>query len=104
MLAAVLGAARPSAGEGGEALVLGFPPDMTFNKRKAEVKESRDQIRAAVQRVFERPVPVELVTLTEEESGAQDAPPLDEGELFERIAQEFDAEVVIEDEPKEETS
>ena len=111
LLSAALGDGRPvSVDTERSVLEVGFPPSAAFNQRKAEVKENRERVVEAVRAVVGaslRPVYVTLDGETApEESGGQgdSAPALGEDELYERFLNEFDAEVLIEDEPKEETS
>ncbi len=112
LLSAAIGEARPLAVDAERAVLeVGFPPSAAFNRRKAEVKENRDRVVEAVQAVVGAPLRPVYVTLDGEpdadepgaEAGGGDAPG-GENDLYERFLSEFDAEVLIEDEPKEETS
>ncbi len=97
-LAATFEGARPVAFEDGE-VTIGFPADHTFNKRKAEAPDKREQMAAALETVLgERLRP--LYAVLDEEAGR--SAPEDEGEaggmdhtaLVEKIKSEFDAEEV----------
>ncbi len=96
-LAATFEGARPVGFEDG-SVTVGFPADHTFNKRKAEAPDKREQMAAALETVLgERLRPVYAV-LDDEAAPA----PEDEGEaggmdhtaLVEKIKSEFDAEEV----------
>lgn len=95
-LAATLEGARPvSFGE--EGLEVGFPPDMTFNKKKADSPERRDTVAAAfaaVTGVGLRPVYVVLEGEAPPDTPAPGSEEIDEEELLERLKSEFDAEEV----------
>lgn len=95
-LAATLEGARPvSFGEDG--LEVGFPPDMTFNKKKADSPERRDTVAAAfaaVTGVGLRPVYVVLDGEAPPDTPAPGSEEIDEEELLERLKSEFDAEEV----------
>ncbi len=101
LLAAAFDAARPVAVDAADALVeVGFPSGASFNRRKAEAKENRDQLVAAIKTVLGaslRPVFVTLEDGVEEPSaepaGGEDDPDR-EDELYRRFVAEFDAEVV----------
>ncbi|HWB69894.1 MAG TPA: DNA polymerase III subunit gamma/tau [Solirubrobacterales bacterium] len=89
-LVAVFEGARPVELDG-DALTVGFPPDATFNKRKAEAPDKREQVATALEAVTGvklRPVYV----VQDEGKGAGGK--LDEKELLERLKSEFDAEEV----------
>lgn len=98
-LAATFEGVRPDGLEG-EELSIGFPPDKTFNKRKAEAPERRDALIAALVAVTgqtlrptydlldgEAPEPE-----ADEDAGKADG--VDEEELLRRLKSEFDAEEV----------
>ena len=95
-------------------LELGFPPSAAFNQRKAEVKENRERVVEAIRTVVGaslRPVYVTLDGEPEDAGGAEAEaseadPARSEDELYERFVSEFDAEVMLDDEPerREETS
>jgi DNA polymerase-3 subunit gamma/tau len=96
-LAATFEGARPVGVDREDStLTVGFPPASTFNKRKAEDVEKRDQVAAALETVTgERLRPVYVLLDGE---AAPDAAPaeekVDEEELVERLKSEFDAEEV----------
>ena len=96
-LAALFEGARPVGIDRDEAtLTIGFPASSTFNKRKAEVPDKREQMAAALEAVTgERLRPVYAVLDgkgAEERSGGEEE--IDEDELVERLKSEFDAEEV----------
>ena len=98
-LAATFEGARPvELGDGG--LVVAFPPDKTFNKRKAESPERRDDVAAAFGAVCGQALRPSFVLAeagedapgaAPEGAGAED---VEEEELLERLKSEFDAEEV----------
>jgi DNA polymerase III subunit gamma/tau len=99
-LAATFDGARP-VGVGEDGLKIGFPADLTFNKRKAEAPEKRDQLADAIEAVAGtrlRPVFVSLngeePEAGEEEGVAPEPRGVDEEALIERLKSEFDAEEV----------
>jgi DNA polymerase III subunit gamma/tau len=95
-LAASFEGARPvSFGEGG--LQIGFPPTMTFNKKKADSPERRDTVAAAFAAVTGlglRPTYVLLDGEAPPDTPAPGSDQIDEEELLERLKSEFDAEEV----------
>jgi len=95
-LAATLEGARPvSYGE--EGLEVGFPPEMTFNKKKADSPERRDTVAAAFAAVTGtglRPTYVLLEGEAPPDTPAPGSEEIDEDELLERLKSEFDAEEV----------
>lgn len=95
-LAATLEGARPvSFGE--EGLQVGFPPEMTFNKKKADSPERRDTVAAAFAAVTGqglRPAYVVLEGEAPPDTPAPGSEEIDEDELLERLKSEFDAEEV----------
>ncbi|MGN6664263.1 MAG: DNA polymerase III subunit gamma/tau [Solirubrobacterales bacterium] len=95
-LAATLEGARPvSFGE--EGLQVGFPPDMTFNKKKADRPDQRDTVAAAFAAVTGqglRPAYVLLDGEAPPDTPAPGSEEVDEEELLERLKSEFDAEEV----------
>jgi hypothetical protein len=113
LLSAAIGAARPVSVDADSAVLeVAFPPSAAFNRRKAEVKENRDRVVDAVRAVVGTTLRPVYVTLEEEADAvpAQASPtpagPEADDDLYERFVSEFDAEVVIDDEPerREETS
>jgi DNA polymerase III subunit gamma/tau len=97
-LAATFEGARPVAFDAGErGLTIGFPADHTFNKRKAEAPDKREQMAAALETVLgERLRPAYAVLDGEDfpsEAETEDSG-VDHAALVEKIKSEFDAEEV----------
>jgi DNA polymerase-3 subunit gamma/tau len=95
-LAVALEGARPVA-YGEEGLEIGFPPDMTFNKKKADGSDRRDTVAAAfaaVAGVGLRPTYVLLDGEAPPDTPAPGSEEINEEELLERLKSEFDAEEV----------
>jgi DNA polymerase III subunit gamma/tau len=96
-LAATFEGARPVALDE-DGLKIGFPPESTFNKRKAEAPDKRELIIEAFEAVLGKRMRVSYVSLDgeDDDGGAEtDAPEqLDEEALVERLKSEFDAEEV----------
>ena len=115
MLSAVVGISRPVGldAESG-TLTIAFPPGSAFNRRKADDKDNREVVAEAILAVLGTPLrPVYTMLDADHEASAPEAPADDaaaasgENDLVERFIAEFDAEVVIDDEPEhgmEETS
>jgi DNA polymerase-3 subunit gamma/tau len=97
-LAALFEGARPVGIDRDEStLTVGFPPSATFNKRKAEEPEKREQMAAALESVAgERLAPVYVLLDGEAERAAPPAPEpeVDEDALLQRLKSEFNAEEV----------
>jgi DNA polymerase-3 subunit gamma/tau len=95
-LAATLEGARPvSYGE--EGLQVGFPAEMTFNKRKADESDRRDTVAAAfaaVAGVGLRPTYVVLEGEAPPDTPAPGSEGIDEDRVLEKLKSEFDAEEV----------
>jgi DNA polymerase-3 subunit gamma/tau len=95
-LAATFEGARP-VGIDSEGLRIGFPIDSTFNKRKAEAPDKREQFAGALEAVAgTRPRPI-YVLLDGEDAGegeAEAAPEVDHEALVEKLKSEFNAEEV----------
>jgi DNA polymerase-3 subunit gamma/tau len=95
-LAATFEGTRPvSYGEDG--LQVGFPAEMTFNKKKADSPERRDTLAAAfaaVTGVGLRPTYVMLEGEAPPDTPAPGSEDVDEDELLERLKSEFNAEEV----------
>jgi len=95
-LAATFDGARPvSYDESG--LQIGFPAEMTFNKKKADSPERRDTLAAAfaaVTGVGLRPTFVMLEGEAPPDTPAPGSDDVDEDELLERVKSEFNAEEV----------
>jgi DNA polymerase III subunit gamma/tau len=97
-LAATFEGARPTSFDGA-GLQVGFPPEMTFNKKKADSPERRDTLAAAFAAVTGVGLRPTFVVLSGEEAPPPDTPApgsdeVDEKELLERLKSEFDAEEV----------
>lgn len=104
-LAASFEGARPVGLEDGE-LTVGFPAGATFNKRKAEAPDKREQLVGALETVVGQKLRPVYVVLEDGEEAAveqssQDAPasPVaasgdDRAALLDKIKSEFDAEEV----------
>ncbi len=97
-LAATFEGARPVAFDLGElTLTIGFPADHTFNKRKAEAPDKREQMAAALETVLgEKLRPAYTVLDGEDfpsEAETEDSG-VDHEALVEKIKSEFDAEEV----------
>jgi DNA polymerase III subunit gamma/tau len=96
-LAATFEGARPVAVDAEErSVTIGFPADHTFNKRKAEAPDKREQMAAALEAVLgEKLRPTYTVfdddSPSEAESGDSG---VDHEALVEKIKSEFDAEEV----------
>jgi DNA polymerase-3 subunit gamma/tau len=98
-LAATFEGARPTSFDGA-GLQIGFPAEMTFNKKKADSPERRDTLAAAFAAVTGVGLRPAYVLLSEDEAPAPPDTPapgsdeVDEEELLERLKSEFDAEEV----------
>ena len=95
-LAATFEGARPVE-MGDDGLVVGFPPESSFNKRKAEAPERREAVAAAFETVVGRSLRPSYVVLEGEAPPDTPAPgseEIDEEQLLERLKSEFDAEEV----------
>jgi hypothetical protein len=83
-----------------DGLKVGFPPDKTFNKRKAEGADRRDAVEAAFEAVAGQALRPTYVLLDggAEAPSAPAAEPagdgIDEDALLEKLKSEFDAEEV----------
>jgi DNA polymerase-3 subunit gamma/tau len=96
-LAALFEGARPVAIDRDESTVtVGFPPSATFNKRKAEEPEKREQLAVALESVAgERLGPVYVLLDGEaEQPPPASGPEVDEDALLQRLKSEFNAEEV----------
>jgi len=95
-LAATLEGARPvSYGE--EGLEVGFPPEMTFNKKKADSPDRRDTVAAAFAAVTGtglRPTYVVLEGEAPPDTPAPGSEEIDEDQILKTLESEFDAEEV----------
>jgi DNA polymerase-3 subunit gamma/tau len=90
--------ARPTGFDPGAKIVeISFPASATFNKKKAEVKETRERVVEAFEAVTGESIkPIYVLADGDEESGqeAEKAPGVDEEKLMERLKSEFNAEEV----------
>jgi DNA polymerase-3 subunit gamma/tau len=96
-LAATFEGARPvSYGEDG--VQIGFPPDASFNKRKAESPERREDVAAAFGFVLGRELRPSYVVLDEGEPPPDTPAPgseaIDEDAIVKQLMSEFDAEEI----------
>jgi hypothetical protein len=95
-LAATFDGARP-VGIDEEGLEIGFPAELTFNKRKAEAKDKREQMTEALVAVTGTQLSPRYVLLDGEEhpapaeAGGED---VDHETLVEKLKSEFNAEEV----------
>jgi len=107
MLSAVVGIAKPiGVDPAAGTLTIAFPSGSAFNRRKADDKDSREVVAAAILAVFGEPLrPVYTMLDGDHEPGGEEAAPAaaasGETHLVERFITEFDAEVVIDDDPGE---
>jgi DNA polymerase III subunit gamma/tau len=95
-LASCLEGARPVSFDD-EGLQVGFPPDMTFNKKKADSPDRRDTVAAAFAAVTGtglRPTYVLLEGEAPPDTPAPGSDEVDEEQLLARLKSEFDAEEV----------
>jgi DNA polymerase III subunit gamma/tau len=98
-LAATFEGARPVAIDAEEeSVTVGFPADHTFNKRKAEAPDKREQLAAALEAVLGRKVRPAFDVFDGEAAPAEDESAEKAGgdheALVEKIKSEFDAEEV----------
>jgi len=111
MLSAVVGIARPVEVDAG-TVTIAFPPGSAFNRRKADDKDNRELVAKAILAVLGTPLrPVYTMLDSDPAPEPQPAGEAEaatgENELVERFIAEFDAEVVVDEEPDkpmEETS
>ena len=93
-LAATFDGARP-VGIGEEGLEVGFPAELTFNKRKAEAKDKRAQMGEALAAVTGAPLQPVYVLLDGEQTPPEPAgDDVDHEALVEKLKSEFNAEEV----------
>ncbi len=98
-LAATFEGARPVAFDAGDGSVtVGFPADHTFNKRKAEAPDKREQLAAALETVLGQKVRPAYEVFDGEAAPAEAESAgkggVDHEALVEKIKSEFDAEEV----------
>ncbi|MGC1851632.1 MAG: DNA polymerase III subunit gamma/tau [Solirubrobacterales bacterium] len=96
-LAATFEGARPVAVDTDErSVTIGFPADHTFNKRKAEAPDKREQMAAALEAVVGEKLRPAYAVLDGEDAPepAAEESGVDHTALVEKIKSEFDAEEV----------
>jgi DNA polymerase-3 subunit gamma/tau len=98
-LAATFDGARPVSLDTEEGLKVGFPAELTFNKRKAETPEKRELMADVIEDVLgERLRPTYVLLEDEpaapEEEAKASADEIDHDALVEKLKSEFDAEEV----------
>jgi DNA polymerase-3 subunit gamma/tau len=97
-LAATFEGARPIEVDASEKIVtVGFPAENTFNKRKAEAPEKREQMEDALEAVVSERLRPTYVVLDNEVLAPEEAPAageIDHDALVEKLKSEFDAEEV----------
>jgi hypothetical protein len=96
-LAATFDGARPMAFDEAEMTVtVGFPSDHTFNKRKAEAPDKREQLAGALETVLGQKLRPAYAVLDggAEPAAAEESDGVDHEALVEKIKSEFDAEEV----------
>jgi DNA polymerase-3 subunit gamma/tau len=98
-LAATFEGARPVAFDAAErSVTVGFPADHTFNKRKAEAPDKREQLAGALEAVLGQKVRPVFDVFDGEAAPAEDESAEKSGDdheaLVEKIKSEFDAEEV----------
>ena len=94
-LAATFDGARP-VGIGEDGLEIGFPAELTFNKRKAEAKDKREQMGEALLAVTGTSLRPLYVLLDGEDSSGEgeSKEDVDHEALVEKLKSEFNAEEV----------
>ena len=96
-LAATFEGARPVGVDEAERIVtIGFPAENTFNKRKAEAPEKREQMEDALEAVVSERLRPTYVVLEDEAAAPEgdSADEIDHDALVEKLKSEFDAEEV----------
>jgi DNA polymerase-3 subunit gamma/tau len=97
-LAATFEGARPVEVDAREKIVtIGFPAANTFNKRKAEAPEKREQMEEALESVMSERLRPTYVVLDDEPATPEESPAaeeIDHDALVEKLKSEFDAEEV----------
>jgi DNA polymerase III subunit gamma/tau len=98
-LAATFDGARPVSLDAEEGLKVGFPAELTFNKRKAETPEKRELMADVIEDVLgERLRPAYVLLEDEPAAPAEEAKDsdreIDHDALVEKLKSEFDAEEV----------
>ena len=97
-LAATFDGARPVSLDSEEGLRVGFPAELTFNKRKAETPEKRELMADVIEDVLGERLRPTYVLLDDEPTPAPEEAPsdreIDHDALVEKLKSEFDAEEV----------
>jgi len=94
-LAASFEGARPVAVDAeGRTLAIGFPAAHTFNKRKAEAPDKREQLVAALEAVLGQRLRPVYVVLDGDAAPEPEGEGVDHEALLEKVKSEFDAEEV----------
>ncbi len=98
-LAATFDGARPVSLDAEEGLRVGFPAELTFNKRKAETPEKRELMADVIEDVLGERLRPTYVLLEDEpaapaEEAKASADEIDHDALVEKLKSEFDAEEV----------
>jgi DNA polymerase-3 subunit gamma/tau len=97
-LAATFEGARPiELDAAGRTVTIGFPAANTFNKRKAEAPEKREQMADALESVVSERLRPTYVVFEAEPAAPEEAPAaeeIDHDALMEKLKSEFDAEEV----------
>jgi DNA polymerase-3 subunit gamma/tau len=98
-LAATFDGARPVSLDAEEGLKVGFPAELTFNKRKAETPEKRELMADVIEDVLGERLRPTYVLLEDgpaapEEEAKDSADGIDHDALVEKLKSEFDAEEV----------
>jgi DNA polymerase-3 subunit gamma/tau len=107
MLGVLLESARPQSVTERE-LVLAFPPEAAFYKRKAEQDDYRRTTAEAVRNVTGMALTLryelaEAPALVGEDAAAAEVKPMSDEELVQRFMDEFGAEEILEDDSEEES-
>jgi len=95
-LAATFDGALPVSLEETE-LKVGFPADLTFNKKKAETPEKRELMADALEAVLGERLRPSYVLLDDESAAEEEAPTdveIDHDAVLEKLKSEFDAKEV----------
>jgi DNA polymerase III subunit gamma/tau len=98
-LAATFDGARPVSLDADEGLKVGFPAELTFNKRKAETPEKRELMADVIEDVLGERLRPTYVLLEDEPAAPADESQdsdreIDHDALVEKLKSEFDAEEV----------
>lgn len=97
-LAATFDGARPVSLDPEEGLKVGFPAELTFNKRKAETPEKRELMADVIEDVLGERLRPTYVLLEDEAAPPPEAKgsdrEIDHDAMLEKLKSEFDAEEV----------